>query len=145
MSETKDKVPSIIKFYGDDIGTVNFSTKVAGVSFIRNNNKVLKYLRDRISKDRIFLSLVQEPDNPYDENAIRVEFCLSDITHTCFSNSKKLGYIPRENTEIINYVLNNPRDYSIDIYDMSVVGGTPSKPNLGMYLSYHIFRRIDGK
>jgi hypothetical protein len=144
-TNTKDKIPSILKLYGDNIGNINFSTKVVGTTFIRDNNRVLKYLRDNISKDRVFLSLVQEPDNPYDSNAVRVEFCLSDVTHTCFSNSKKLGYIPRNSTEIINYVLNNSRDYSIDIYDMSVVGGTFNKPNFGMYFSYHIFRRrIDG-
>lgn len=61
----------------------SFFTKIAGVTF---ENKDGTFRQDVLAKCRIGeeLSLVREPDNPVDRNAIRIMRC----------NGEQLGYVP---------------------------------------------------
>ena len=64
--------------------------KVAGVFAIANKAAVLCALEKSIcQRDRVAVTLVREPENKHDENAIRVDVTLATDVY-------KLGYLPKE-------------------------------------------------
>ena len=83
MSKTKP-----IGLPTDDIFLYNI--KVAGTTYINNKDTIIRELNINDS-----LTLVREPDNKYDEYAIKV------LT----GRGEKIGYIPRENNKIFARML----------------------------------------
>lgn len=102
----------------------HFDVNIAGVTK-RNHDGSDRQILIRECSTGEQLSLFPEPDNPYDENAIRV----------CRRNGAQLGYIP-ENTARIMSERARARDTAIpDRYKafiQNVHGGTPDKPSLGI-------------
>ena len=128
-----EEMPSIIKIHGDNIGNVWFSTKVAGTTFIPNSKEFLQFLKNNIPWDKLVIRLFREPENEYDENAVRVEISLKGT-----KKSKKVGYIPREEAPLLSWVLSHEQEYQLDTKEVVLVGGTEDKPNIGIMFGFRI-------
>lgn len=74
-----------------------FFFKVAGISYYDVTLALFKKLR---KNDEIILKA--EPENPYDDHAVAVYWGVDP--------SKKLGYVPRHQNEIIHNLLKNTPD-----------------------------------
>ena len=78
------------------------SLMVAGTAYAQNIDALFRSL-----KEGDLLRLVREPENPYDEYAIRVETADAETIGYCALSAlvppdeDKLGYIPRMNNKII--------------------------------------------
>ena len=79
-----------------------FGTEIAGTSYAKN----IQVLYDSLNEGDLVV-LIREPDNPYDEYAIRIETADSELIGYYPSEAlmekeeMKLGYIPRVNNKII--------------------------------------------
>lgn len=127
--------PMFLKLHEDDLEDIVFQTNTAGVTFSKNADKVLEFLRDRVSTDDILIRLVREPKNQYDENAVRVEVSVKGA-----KSYHKIGYIPKDKNSTVSYALLNQALYSVTTFQPVVVGGTEDKENLGFYFKYKIRR-----
>ena len=56
-----------------DVDLLTFSTNVAGTTFVKNSSKVLEFLKNKVSPSNIILKLIREPENEFDEYAVRVD------------------------------------------------------------------------
>lgn len=128
-------MPVILKIHGDDIGEVNFSSHVVGTTFVKNSDRLLRFLRDNVPPSEIRLNLVREPDNESDPNAVMV-----NVSVRGSSKSKKIGYIPKDRAAILSYALLNPSDYKVIVHDIHIFGGDSDKPNIGLFFDYNIFK-----
>jgi hypothetical protein len=77
-----------------------FETKIAGVTF-GNRQTALKRLTS-YDPSEIRVSLVPEPDNPVDRNAVAVMVGIRQ------GNLYKLGYIPSENAKMVRALKGSP-------------------------------------
>lgn len=79
-----------------------FGTEIAGTNYAENIHALYESLNEGD-----MVALVREPDNPYDEYAIRIETSDSKLIGYYPSegllpdDGSKLGYIPRVNNKII--------------------------------------------
>lgn len=129
-------VPSMLKIHGDNISEVNFSTHVAGTTFVKNSASFLKFLKAKVPVSYIELSLLREPSNAADPNAVMVIISMKGS-----SVHKKIGYVPADRAELLSYVLAHDTEYCVDIHDVSLHGGERDKPNIGIFFSYTILKR----
>ena len=127
--------PMFLKLHEDDLEDIVFQTNTAGVTFAKNADKILEFLRDKVSPDDIFVRLVREPENEYDSNAVRVEVSVRGA-----KNYHKVGYIPKDKNSTVSYALLNQALYSVITFQPVVVGGMEGKENLGLYFKYRIQR-----
>lgn len=118
-----------------DVDLLTFSTNVAGTTFIKNSSKVLDFLKNKVSPSNIILKLIREPENEFDEYAVRV-----DVSVIGAKTYTKLGYVPKDKARLLSYVLLNHLDYGVDISNISVVGGDYLRPNIGVFFDYKIHK-----
>lgn len=123
----------ILNIHKDDIDNVVFTTNVAGTTFVENSCEILRFLKEKVSKNNILLNLVREPENPYDENAVRVEISVKGA-----KKFVKIGYVPKDKAELLSYVLQDSSGYHVRVQDISLFGGEGSKPNIGIFFDYFI-------
>ena len=83
-------IPQALKIHGDNIGNVVFHTNVAGTTFVKDSDKILEFLKFKVSEKDIRIKLEREPDNQYDSNAVRVE-----VSVVGAKKFFKIGYIPK--------------------------------------------------
>lgn len=129
------KKPKFLELHENELDDIIFQTNTAGVTFAENADKILEFLKDKVSPDDIIIRLVREPKNPYDENAVRVEVSVRGA-----KSYHKIGYIPRDKNSTVSYALLNQALYSVNTFQPMVVGGTEDKENLGFYFKYSIRR-----
>ena len=127
--------PMFLKLHEDDLEDIVFQTNTAGVTFAKNADKILEFLRDRVNPDDILVRLVREPKNEYDSNAVRVEVSVRGA-----KSYHKVGYVPKDKNSTVSYALLNQALYSVTTFQPVVVGGTEDKENLGLYFKYRIQR-----
>ena len=129
----KNDAPALIKIHGDNIGDVNFSSNVAGTTFIKNSESLLRFLKDKVPVSNIILRFVREPENEYDENAVRVEVSLKGS-----KRYGKIGYVPKDRAPLLSYVLSYPNKYSVRIHNINLIGGDDGRQNIGVFFDYNI-------
>lgn len=84
-----------------------FWIHVVGIRYENSDGSSrIKYLLELTNNDKI--KLVREPDNPYDENAIKV----------VYGNNLQIGYIPKEKSKLISDYLDS--NYHYDIPNFSI-------------------------
>ena len=127
------EMPTFLKLHEKDIGEVNFSSNVAGTTFIKNSDEFLRFLQKNVPVTDIRLLLFREPENEYDSNAVRVEISVKGS-----SKHKKIGYIPKDRAPLLSYVLMYPNKYSVNIFDIALVGGDEVRTNIGIFFNYNI-------
>lgn len=133
-------LPFLLKIHGDNIGEVNFSSNVAGTTFVKNSEKLLRFLKERVPMSNIILKFFREPDNEYDSNAVRVEVSIQGS-----SKSGKIGYVPKDRAPLVSYVLAHPEKYSMNVHNVVLVGGDREKPNIGVFFEYNILLNTKGE
>lgn len=126
-------IPLALKIHGDNINDVVFHTNVAGTTFVENSDKILEFLKSKVPERDIRIRLKREPENQYDDKAVRVE--ISVIGAKKFF---KIGYIPRDKNDVIDYVLKHEDDYFLRVYNIKLFGGDTFKPNIGVFFDYTI-------
>lgn len=126
-------LPFLLKVHGNNIGEVNFSSNVAGTTFVKNSDKLLRFLKDRVPMSSIILKFFREPENEYDYNAVRVEVSIKGS-----SKSGKIGYVPKDRAPLVSYVLEHPERYYMNVHNIAFVGGDEEKPNIGVFFEYNI-------
>lgn len=131
----EEVVPRIIKEMGRNISEVNFSTNVAGTTFVKDSDVVMSLLQRKVpvAYRRVFLE--RERDNEYDENAVKVLVSVKGAT-----KKFKIGYIPRDRNGVLSYVLDNQDKYRVFTSNVNIVGGTEDKPNFGIFFDYKIVK-----
>ena len=127
------EMPTFLKIHEKDIDEINFSSNVAGTTFIKNSQEFFRFLQERVPTDSLRLLLFREPENEYDNNAVRVEISIKGS-----DKHKKIGYIPRDRAQLLSYVLSEPSRYRVDIYNIALVGGDEIRENIGIFFDYHI-------
>lgn len=115
------------------IDSVTLTAHVAGISF-RGIDKELQAIRERNFPVGTFTLIpYREHNNEYDAFAVRL------YLKTNFSDKEVwVGYVPADRSELVSYVLDNPDEYSIIFMNVQFYGGTPDKPNVGIYYDYVI-------
>lgn len=79
-----------------------FGTEIAGTNYAENIHALYEALNEGD-----MVALIREPDNPYDEYAIRIETVDSELIgyipseKLAMETGYKLGYVPRLNNKII--------------------------------------------
>ena len=79
-----------------------FGTEIAGTNYAENIHALYESLNEGD-----IVALIREPDNPYDEYAIRIETVDSELIgyipseKLALETGFKLGYVPRLNNKII--------------------------------------------
>lgn len=119
MAENGYKFPNDASYHGMVRGFASITTpdiKVVGVTFRKTDLEAVAKTKEPIQKGavsyyRANYRLVPEPDNPYDENAIKVEIENENGEH------QHIGYIPREMAE--KYELDGVMDVEGAIIDFS--------------------------
>jgi hypothetical protein len=97
-----------------DRSVERFSTKIAGVTFDNpNGTSRQQYLR-KTSPNELLL-LKRDPENPVDENAIKL----------VKPNGKQLGYIPSKNAETLAPQMDNGTKFFAQI--SQITGGEDGK------------------
>ena len=126
-------IPQALKIHGDNIGNVVFHTNVAGTTFVKDSDKILEFLKFKVSEKDIRIRLEREPDNQYDSNAVRVE-----VSVVGAKKFFKIGYIPKDKNEIVSYVLEHEDEYFLKIQNIRLFGGDEMRPNIGVYFDYMV-------
>ena len=83
-------------------------TDVVGTPYIENIDALYEALQEG---DRV--RLVREPDNPYDEYAIRIDAIppeSGDASRVALAQNCKLGYIPRSSNKVFARLLDAGKD-----------------------------------
>ena len=135
----KKKTPNslfpVLDRHGENIWKVLFSTKVAGVTFRSNAQKILEYLYKADPKE-ITLKFEREPDNQYDQNAVKVIVGMSWSKKTHF-----IGYIPRDISAFFSYLMDSGY-YDIKVESTQIIGGKDigiKDANYGIKFDYRVW------
>ena len=98
--------------------------KVFDVAGEGQENKDGSFRQDIIRKcyPGDLVSLVREPKNPYDKNAIRIDF-----------KNQTIGYINKQDAVLLSAILDEQRDHVAIIHRLT--GGVPDYPNYGVKVS----------
>lgn len=82
----------------------------------------------------LFAALVHEPRNPFDRFAVRVDV-FAAIVEGGAAHHAKAGYLAREQALLLyEYVKHIADQALLPIISVQVYGGTPDKPNIGLWL-----------
>lgn len=132
--EIKDEeIPVFFKIHKDNLHEVVMRTNVVGTTFIKDSDKVLRFLQTRVPKDCIIVKLDREPENLYDSKAVSVNVTVHGAKKTF-----KLGYISRDKNDALSYALDHEKKYYVNIFDIFFSGGDSVRENIGMFFSYAI-------
>ncbi|MEO2563985.1 HIRAN domain-containing protein [Clostridium tertium] len=101
-------------------------SKIKGVTF--ENRQALIYRLSKYSMNKIILSLVPEPNNQYDSNAIKITASVID------KGSATIGYVSKELATKFNKLISN--DKSIYIFIENFTGTHTT--SLGINYSYYV-------
>lgn len=99
---------------------------VVGVSFVPGypgNILELSKTVNLASSERVFVSLVRNPDNPYDSNAIEVRL-----------DNKMLGHIPKEIAARIAPTMDNGAFYTATVFQVRISPENPRNPGLDIVI-----------
>jgi hypothetical protein len=99
--------------------------KVRGTSY-ENRQTALEHLM-KYQPDEIKFTLIAEPENPYDKNAVAV------MTSVKGSKDYKIGYIPSITAPVVSAILN--KGVSIKTTLKSIIGGYAEYANLGLIIN----------
>lgn len=132
---TTDKMPAVLRIHGENIDQVNFQTNVAGTTFAKDADRVLRFLKEKVPVSDIRIRLRRERENPYDPLAVSVGVSVKGAKKFI-----KIGYIPREVNAVLSYAIDHSETYAIQIHDVSLFGGDELKPNIGLFFRYNIFK-----
>lgn len=106
-----------------------FTTSIAGVSYTNPDGQSRQDLIRALHEGDV-LSLVPEPDNAYDANAIKV----------CVNDGVQIGYLPRAVAAKLAEHGDRPRFARVE----AINGGTAEKPTLGVTIAISRRLRADG-
>lgn len=81
---------------------IEFHSKVVGSTFC-NGQKVIKTL-----EPGQMLDIIQEPENKYDKNAVRIEH-----------SGRKLGYFPKETAKTFTELLNQGKKFLVSVSEIT--------------------------
>lgn len=101
-------------------------SKIKGVTF--ENRQALIYRLSKYSMNKIILSLIQEPNNQFDSNAIKI------TASVVGKGSAPLGYVSKELATKFNKLISIGKSIYIFIENFT---GTPTT-SLGINYSYYI-------
>ena len=95
-------------------------TDVVGTSYVENIAALYETLQEG---ERV--RLVREPENPYDEYAIRIDALPEEgeISQDALDLGLKLGYIPRDRNKIFARLMDAGKDLYGTVRHMEIVGG----------------------
>lgn len=95
-------------------------TDVVGTSYVENIAALYETLQEG---ERV--RLVREPENPYDEYAIRIDALPEDgeISREALVPGSKLGYIPRDRNKIFARLMDAGKDLYGTVRHKEIVGG----------------------
>jgi len=85
--------------------------RIAGVTMEDRQRAIARFfLNRRMTNAKVFAKLEREPDNKYDNHAVKVLYSLDDDNYEC------VGYIPRDYADIISSMLIDglPMDIEVD-------------------------------
>ena len=100
-----------------DDGRYFVPTNVAGVS----------YRQEAVSScfEEQSITLVRDPSNPHDKNAIMV-----------FAGNEHIGFIPRDMNKGFAEYMDSGRNLDAEIH--KIIGGTSDKPNTGIIIALYL-------
>ena len=130
-----ENLPKILKLHENNLEEVVFDMRVAGTTFVEESKELLKLLKE-VPREKLILVLSREPNNEYDPNAVRV-----GVKVEGYDNSRFIGYIPREYSEMVSYVISHNDDYKLLITRPTLCGGVEGKENIGVFFNMKILRR----
>jgi hypothetical protein len=125
----------ILDKHGVNIHKVLFETKVAGVTFRPDGQKILEYLSKADSKE-ITLKFEREPDNLYDRNAVKVI-----VGMTWSKKEHFIGYIGRNISDFFTYIIETDL-YDIRVGNIKIIGGDKisiKNANYGLKFEYRVW------
>ena len=102
------------------------TTAVSGTSF---RQKALEHLT-RYTADQVTFTLVREPENIHDHNAVAVMASVNG------SAAYKIGYIPSTTAPVVSAILNNGTRVRVSL--RAIVGGWADGINYGLRLCVNI-------
>lgn len=92
-----------------------------------------KFLAEGAERNSLLALLVHEPKNPHDPNAIRVDLALTGQSNQ--ADVAVAGYLGREMAEQFFEMVIAAMDKGyLPVMSVQVIGGTPAKPSLGVWL-----------
>ena len=95
-------------------------TDVVGTNYVKNIAALYETLQEG---ERV--RLVREPENPYDEYAIRIDALPEEgeLSQDALDLGCKLGYIPRERNKVFARLLDAGKDLYGTVRHKEIVGG----------------------
>ena len=95
-------------------------TDVVGTNYVENIAALYETLQEG---ERV--RLVREPENPYDEYAIRIDALPEEgeISQDALALGRKLGYIPRDRNKIFARLMDAGKDLYGTVRHKEIVGG----------------------
>ena len=129
-----EQLPDILKIHKDNIGEVQFSSRVAGTTFHPPAQEVLRVLK-RVNPNQIILRFEPEPTNEVDPYAVAIYVTIQGATR-----EQKLGYFPQSGSQLISYVLTHTDEYNLIISNIHIAGGTEDKEMLGLFYDFRIIK-----
>ncbi len=127
-----NKSPDYIRDYLNKKKKFVFETKVVGVTFAKDAQKILSFLSKVRDRDDYIIELKREPENTYDSNAIGVW-----VKKLSKGNTVRIGYINRHLAKILAKLLDMGIGVRVTRY--SLVGG--GDLNYGIDINYVL--RVD--
>jgi hypothetical protein len=134
---TDENLPQILKIHKDDLDSTGFvmDMNVAGTTFIPDSVEFLSTLKS-VPSSKMSLLLHREPDNIYDENAVKVFIKVEG-----YDKHRFIGYIPKTYSEVISYLILHKDTYRILITRPNLFGGTEGKSNIGVFFSIKVEKK----
>ena len=134
MKDTQDeKITAVLKTNPDELV---FDMRVAGTTFVEDSEELLKTLKS-VPSDKLNLVLSREPDNEHDPNAVRVSIKVEG-----YDKSRFVGYIPKDHSEIVSYVILHRDDYKLLVTHPTFCGGVEGKEYIGIFFGMKIEKRV---
>ena len=135
--DTKDEnLPKILKLHENNFEELVLDMRVAGTTFVENSKELLKLLKE-VPKEKLNLVLSREPNNEYDSNAVRVSIKVEG-----YDKSRFIGYIPKDYSELVSYVIIHKDKYKLLVTQPTLCGGVEGKENIGVFFNMKIERRL---
>ena len=137
MITQDERIPQILKMHEDNLISdgIVLNMRVAGTTFVDDSAELLMSLKS-VPVSKISLSFQREPTNQYDPNAVRVYIHVEG-----YNSGRFIGYIPRDYSELISYVICHIDTYKFLSTPPSFIGGTADKENIGVFFNIKILKR----
>jgi len=106
----------VVEVLGDKVCDMQYETKVAGTTFIKDSQSLLGFLSNQDS-NQIILEFESEPTNKWDLHAVKVMVGMIGK-----KTRYHIGYIPKEFSEFFSYVMDGDT-YDISVISLKILGG----------------------